>query len=206
MPSEEELAAVEGGPWWTCKIFGQSAEGYVVLETDSGLVVLDPQAARERILFEQLMLRVQGSVPDSQRLLLPETVTLGPRQGALIRQFAEAFEEMGIGVAELTPDTFMVESMPPELLAFPARTLLADIAQDLETLGAKRGSERWREEVLVRAACKAAGGQVKAMAEPEIRKLIDELARCAMPYTSPRGRPTMILTSFRELTRRFGKG
>ena len=30
-----------------------------------------------------------------------------------------------------------------------------------------------------------------------------ELARCAMPYATPRGRPVMILTTYRELDRRF---
>jgi len=122
----------------------------------------------------------------------------------LIRPFLAAFEGMGIVVAELTPDTFMVEALPPELLGFPVRTLLVEVAQDLEALGTKRGSERWREDALVRAASKAVAGAAKAMTEEEILQLVAALARCTMPYTSPRGRPTMILTSFRELARRFG--
>ena len=191
--------------WWECSVLAQSSAGYILLETSSGLITLDPQAARERILFEQLTNRVHASAPNSQRLLIPETATLSPRHGALIRQNLDAFESMGIRVAELTPDTFIVEALPPELLEFPARALLVEIAQDLETLGPKRGAEHWREDALVRAASRAASGQTKPMTRDEINALVAALARCAMPYTSPRGRPVMILTSFNELARKFGK-
>ena len=199
------VAPVEPAPWWECEILAQCSAGYILLETSAGLVTLDPQAARERILFEQLTNRVHAGAPGSQRLLLPETVPLSPRHGALLRPCLDALGEMGIRAAELTPDTFIVEALPPELLDFPARVLLVEIARDLETLGPKRGPERWREDALARAASRAASGQTQPLDPAAIRGLVAALARCAMPYTSPRGRPVMILTSFNELSRKFGK-
>ena len=50
---------------------------YVVLESDRGLVLLDQHAAHERILFEQMLHRLeQNDQAPSQRLLLPETVEI----------------------------------------------------------------------------------------------------------------------------------
>ena len=103
--------------------------------------------------------------------------------------------------------TLFRSALPEEVLSAPRRELLLDIAHDLETAGARRGSETWREEAVVRAACRAAvDGRQGELAPQEIAQLVDDLARCRMPYTCPRGRPTMILTPYRELARKFGRG
>ena len=47
--------------------------------------------------------------------------------------------------------------------------------------------------------------QRKAMSQEELVALVRELAGTEMPYTCPRGRPTMIFTSLRELNRKFGR-
>ena len=39
----------------------------------------------------------------------------------------------------------------------------------------------------------------------EIEQLVVDLAKTEMPYTCPHGRPTIILTSYRELNRKFGR-
>ena len=41
--------------------------------------------------------------------------------------------------------------------------------------------------------------------DAELRALVRDLARTEMPYTSPRGKPTVILFSTRELNRKFGR-
>src|SRR5688572_9034063 len=61
------------------RLVGVIGRLYVVLESDRGLVLMDQHAAHERILFEQMLNRMeQGNAP-SQRLLLPETVELSAR-------------------------------------------------------------------------------------------------------------------------------
>jgi DNA mismatch repair protein MutL len=55
------------------RILGVIGRLYVVLESDRGLVLLDQHAAHERVLFEQMLNRVQQGEAPSQRLLLPET-------------------------------------------------------------------------------------------------------------------------------------
>src|SRR5207247_482262 len=54
------------------RLVGVIGKRYVVLESDRGLVLLDQHAAHERILFEQMLERLEkaGQAP-SQRLLLP---------------------------------------------------------------------------------------------------------------------------------------
>jgi DNA mismatch repair protein MutL len=76
---------------------------YVVLESDRGMVLMDQHAAHERVLFEQMMQRLEhaGSAA-SQRLLLPETIELAVLGTSIATQEVQALG----GVMEGVKDTF----------------------------------------------------------------------------------------------------
>ncbi|MEM7394903.1 MAG: DNA mismatch repair endonuclease MutL, partial [Verrucomicrobiota bacterium] len=52
---EPENEPESPGLWAWCRILGQVGGMYVVLETDEGMVLMDPHAAHERVLFESYM-------------------------------------------------------------------------------------------------------------------------------------------------------
>ncbi len=195
----------DGSPWRWCRVLGQVGGRYLLLETDGGYVTLDPCAARERVLYERLMaVRPSGGVV-SQALLLPETVRLPPADAARLRKFLAAVQEMGFGIADFGNDHFLVESLPDALAGVSCRELLGNIAQDLENAGARRGADKWRHELVAKAACRAAAGGATPLSGDAAERLVAALAETRMPYTCPRGRPTMIFTSYRELERKFGR-
>ena len=193
-------------PWEWCRILGQVAGRYVLLETNGGYVVLDPRAARERILFERLMTPVREGHPVAcQRLLMPETVQLPPEDADRLRRHLELLRTMGFEVDGFGDNRFIVEALPAGLGAVDCRGLLADLSHDIQTAGARRGAGKWREEAVAEAACRRAAGAVGPLKPAEIDTLIRDLATTRMPYTCPRGRPTMIFTPLRELARKFGR-
>jgi len=193
-------------PWQWCRVLGILNGGYALLETEDGFVTLDPRAARERVLFEQLMANHDKDDAFSQRLLLPETVQLPPADSARLTKHLEVLQAMGFGVDAFgDSDHFVIESLPSILGDVSCRELLANIAHDLENAGVRRGTEKWREEIIAKAACRVMVGQTRTATIPEIEKLVAALVKTRMPYTCPRGKPTMIFTSYRELDRKFGK-
>ena len=206
LDTHRPLPVVDGAPWKWARVLGQMGGLYVMLETDGGYVVLDPRAAHERVLYERLLAAEKGGTVPSQRLLLPETVKLPPQDAARVRKHLALLQSLGIGVDDFGDDHFVIDALPDELLGAPCRELLLDIAHDLETAGTRRGSGKWREEAVIRAACRAAvAGRQSELAPKELAQLVNDLASCRMPYTCPRGRPTMILTPYRELARKFGR-
>lgn len=207
-PTPDTLSPpADASPWNWARVLGQIGGLYLLLETDAGLVVVDPRAAHERVLYEHLLEKMKAGTVASQRLLLPETVQLPPEDAARVRRHLALMQSIGFAVDDFGKDHFVIEGLPEEVLTAPRRELLLDIAHDLETAGARRGSTKWREEAVARAACRAAvDGRQAELAPEEIARLVADLARCRMPYTCPRGRPTMILTSYRELERKFGRG
>ena len=176
-----------------------------MLETDSGFVTVDPCAARERVLYERLLAGHQSKQTASQQLLLPETVQLAPADAGRLRKYLPVIQELGFGIVDFGSDHFLVEALPDILENVSCRELLANIAHDLENAGTRRGSEKWREELIAKAACRTAVGGPATIAPEEAEQLVAALAATRMPYTCPRGRPTMIFTSYRELERKFGR-
>ncbi len=204
-PADARACEIEGAPWKWFRILGQLTCGYILLETNDGYVTLDPKAALERILFEELMAPHPEGVQFAQPLLLPETIQLPPADAARLRNYLAVLQQMGFGVDAFgASDHFVVESLPQLLGDVQIRELLGNIAHDLEHAGVRRGAEKWREEVIAKAACRTAVG-TRTLAPQEIDDLVRKLSVARMPYTCPRGKPTMILTSIRELDRKFGK-
>jgi len=193
-------------PWKWCRVLGMLEGGYALLETEEGFATLDPKAARERVLFEQLMANHEKDDTYSQRLLLPETVQLPPADAARLAKHLTVLQEMGFAVDTFgDSDHFVIEALPSILGDVSCRELLANIAHDLENAGVRRGTEKWREEIIAKAACRVTVGQTRTPTLPELEKLVAALVKTRMPYTCPRGRPTMVFTSYRELDRKFGK-
>lgn len=198
-------APEEGSPWRWCRVLGQLGGRYLLLETDGGYVTVDPRAARERVLYERLMCRHQKGEAVSQKLLLPETVQLPPADAARLRKHLKVVQDMGLGVEDFGSDHFIVEALPDALAGASCRELLGNIAHDLENAGTRRGAEKWREELVAKAACRAVAGADETLGTVTAERLVNALAATRMPYTCPRGRPTMIFTSYRELERKFGR-
>ncbi|NKB24470.1 MAG: DNA mismatch repair endonuclease MutL [Kiritimatiellae bacterium] len=203
--NDEQDISSKNGPWTSCRVLGQVGGLYVILETEGGLVLMDPHAAHERILFERFMNEVLGHKVKGQGLLVPETVELGPQDALRVRKNMTLFEKMGFGISEFGGDTFIVDAIPNCLGNVSALSVLADVAHSFERGGARGGTEKWAEEKVARAACRAAVKARDKLTLEEIEQLVVDLARAEMPYTCPHGRPTLILMSFPELDKKFGR-
>ncbi|MGN0826327.1 MAG: DNA mismatch repair endonuclease MutL [Kiritimatiellia bacterium] len=188
-------------PWkWTdAKIAACPAGRYIILETPEGLVLVEPKAAYERILYERLR---DGEIL-SQRLLLPQSVKLPPLAAERLRAFLPDAEQMGFGLADMGSDTFLLDALPAPLIDTDPRVLLPCLAEDLATLTGAKRTDRWRELLLSSAAAQAAKGFTRNLDLPRAEALIRLLSETRMPYIDPRGRPVMILKSWRELARIF---
>jgi len=191
-------------PWQWFKYLAQSASGYLLIETDAGIVTINPHAARERIAYER-MLQTTKATGTSQALLIPETVTLPPVDFARIKAAVDIFRKMGFQLEEFGRDTFKIEALPQQVGGLSPSALLTTIANDLAEGGARRGGEKWKEELIAKSIARSFAGASLALTEDGAVRLVEELCACKMPYVCPRGKPVMIFTSTRELDRKFDR-
>jgi DNA mismatch repair protein MutL len=187
------------------RIVGVIGKLYVVLESDRGLVLLDQHAAHERVLFEQMLKRVQQGNAPSQRLLLPETVELSPRDANFVRQQLPNLSKVGVGLSEFGERTFLLDALPPFIKSLQPKKFVLELIDALKAAGSEVNSWRMGEDVVAKTVCRHAVKANDPLSGPELDQLVADLRGCDMPYTCPHGRPTLIEMNFRELEKKFGR-
>ena len=187
------------------RLLGVIGRLYVVLESDRGLVLLDQHAAHERILFEQMLQRVEQGQAPSQRLLLAETVELSPKDAQFVRQQLGILSRLGVGLSEFGERTFLLDALPPFVKVSNPKRFVMELIDSLKSAGQEVNSWRLGEDVVAKTVCRHAVKANDPLAGPELENLVEDLRRCAMPYTCPHGRPTLIEMNFRELEKKFGR-
>jgi len=188
------------------RLVGVIGKLYAVLESDRGLVLLDQHAAHERILFEQMLNRLEqnGSAP-SQKLLLPETIELPARDANFLREQLVALTRLGVGLSEFGERTFLLDALPPFVKTADARHFVLDLVDELKAAGREVNLARLGEHTIAKTVCRHAVKANDPLAGAELENLVEDLRRCVMPYTCPHGRPTLIEMNYRELEKKFGR-
>jgi len=188
------------------RLIGVVGKLYVLLESDRGLVLLDQHAAHERILYEQMLNRLEqnGSTP-SQKLLLPETIELPPRDAVFLREQLPALTRLGVGLSEFGERTFLLDALPPFVKVPDTRRFVFDLVDELRAAGREMNLARLGEHTVAKTVCRHAVKANDPLAGVELENLVEDLRCCAMPYTCPHGRPTLIEMNYRELEKKFGR-
>lgn len=187
------------------RLVGVIGRLYVLLESDKGLVLMDQHAAHERILFEQMLNRLEQGNAASQRLLLPETVEVSVRDAQFLRELLPTLNRLGVGLNEFGERTFLLDALPPFVKVTDARRFTLGLIDELKAAGQEVNTLRLGEHTVAKTVCRHAVKANDPLAGPELENLVKNLRQCAMPYTCPHGRPTLIEINYRELEKKFGR-
>jgi DNA mismatch repair protein MutL len=187
------------------QIIGVLSKLYVLMENADGLVLVDQHAAHERILFEELRRRMEEQGVPTQKLLLPQTFDVPPRDADWIERNISILQKMGIGIESFGPGTFKIDSLPGFLNVSDPAQFMRKVIDDLKSAGNSTSLVRLGEEMIAKTVCRHAVKANDPLRYPEVEKLIRDLLACDLPYCCPHGRPTMIQISLAELEKKFGR-
>src|SRR5467141_1442781 len=187
------------------QIIGVLNKLYVLMENADGLVLVDQHAAHERILFEELRRRMEEQGVPTQRLLLPQTFDVAPRDADWIERNLSILQRMGIGIESFGPDTFKIDSLPSFLDVSDPAQFMRKVIDDLKSASNSASALRLGEEMIAKSVCRHAVKANDPLRYLEVEKLIRDLLDCDLPYCCPHGRPTMIQISLTELEKKFGR-
>lgn len=189
----------------TYRILGVLHKLYVLMESPEGMVMMDQHAAHERVLFEQMRRAMEHEGVPAQRLLIPLTLQVSPRDYDLLHRNLETLHKLGIEAEPFGNNSFKIDAMPSFLKTNDPLELLRDVMEELSSVGSKTSSLRLGEDMIATTVCRHAVKANDYLREPELRKLLEDLLACEMPYCCPHGRPTLIQLSHAELERKFGR-
>ena len=183
----------------------QVHDSYLVAETADGMVVIDQHALHERILYEELRLRIERGGVESQRLLVPEPVDLEPSEAAAVMERREVLASLGLEVEDSGGGTVLVGSVPAMLPSIPPDRLLRDLADHFRSRPLPPTRDAILEDVLSMIACKAAVKAGQKLAPDEVTALLERRHLVTDAHHCPHGRPTALVFTKSELERQFGR-
>jgi DNA mismatch repair protein MutL len=200
-------AQAGSGPW---RYLGQAHNGFLVVERDQGLLVVDQHALHERLIFEELR-AARGAGPASQGLVIPQTVELSARHAEILRGACKDLQDLGFDIEEFGSGSFLVRSVPVAIKLTDIGRYLEDVAEDFAQDSGSRSegeADSVRDSLLASVACKAAikaGERLSpAAAEGLLKRALDSES-CGALQTCPHGRPVCFLLDRNELARRVGR-
>ncbi len=176
---------------------------YLVAEHDQGMVVIDQHALHERILYEQLRQTVLEGRLESQRLLVPEPVTLAAPELAAALEARETLARLGIDVQPFGGDTVLVSSYPAMLAKLRPEEVLRQVVEQLVSGGKMPDRRDLLDELLHMIACKAAIKAGDRLSPEEVNALLEQRHHCQDTHHCPHGRPAALVFTREELDRRF---
>ncbi len=209
---DKNIDSIQGSiqtPLWGKKRFGdlraigQLQDTYILCESTDGLVLIDQHAAHERILFEKLKLRFQNEKKSSQKLLIPETIDLGYREGKILEKLIPELIELGLEIMPFGGDTFVVKSVPSLLKHRAIKPLVVEMVEKAAEIDFSSGLDAAIDRCLEVMACHGAVRANEKLSDREIREVLDQLDACDNPSNCPHGRPTWIRFGFKDLEKMF---
>ena len=208
-PSQPELLALPAAAEAPVKrrapdfrLIGMLQERYVIMESADGLVLFDPKAARERILFEKLSKGRKDGM-ETQSLLVPLLFELDPRDLDLLLRERMALLDAGIEIEAFGGNTLQVRSLPEGLPLGDPHGFIDELLEEL--LHGPAATARFTFDRVSKAIAMKAAQRVTPRLT-EAAALLEELFHCDLPYCGADGRPTLTEYNRKDIDRRFGVG
>jgi DNA mismatch repair protein MutL len=178
---------------------------YLVAETADGILIVDQHALHERILFEDIMARLAAGPLESQRLLLPVTLSLTDREMAAVEEHQAALAHLGIEASALGPRAAGIHAFPTVLERADPAGVLRDFLAWAMAVDAPPSPRQVLEKLAHVAACRAAVKAGDPLKREEIEALLARRAAGDLAATCPHGRPTALILSKSDLEKQFGR-
>ncbi|UEG52806.1 DNA mismatch repair endonuclease MutL [Mucilaginibacter daejeonensis] len=177
---------------------------YILSQIKSGFMLIDQQAAHERILYERFLQQLQNHSGTSQQSLFPQSVTLNASDFTLLMELLPDIKALGFDIREFGKNTVVVDGIPADVNSTNEHHLLERLLEgfknDLAILKLDKRDALAR--TLARNAATKTGARLTL---EEMNLLIDQLFACQMPNIALNGKPVISTFTMAELAERFGR-
>ena len=178
---------------------------YVLAQNAEGLVVVDMHAAHERITYEKLKAAVlTGRVP-TQRLLVPEVLSVSEADADRVEEVSGALGSLGILLERSGQQAVTIREVPA-LLSGDAASLVRDVLADVGQLGTSDRVEAATESLLATMACHGSVRAHRRLSLQEMNALLREMEHTPNAGQCNHGRPTYMIQTLADLDGMFLRG
>jgi DNA mismatch repair protein MutL len=196
----EDQSLTKGGE----KQFFQVHNRYILSQIKSGFMLINQQAAHERILYERFLQQLQSHSGVSQQSLFPQSVTLNSADFELLRELLPDIKALGFDIREFGKNTVVVDGIPADINNANENELLEQLLEGFKNNLAILKLDK-RDNLARSLARNAALKAGIKMGMEEMNQLVDQLFACQMPNLALNGKPVISTFTLNELAERFEK-
>ena len=177
---------------------------FILSPIKSGFMVINQQAAHERVLYERFLQQLQNHSGVSQQSLFPQSVTLNSSDFELLKELLPDIRALGFDIREFGKNTVLVEGIPAELNSVGEEEMLEQLLEGYKNNQAILKPDK--HDSLARSLARNAATKTGTkMSLEEMNLLIDQLFACQMPNLALNGKLVITTFTLNELSERFEK-
>jgi DNA mismatch repair ATPase MutL len=172
----------------------------IVCVIPSGVMVVRPAAAAERVFFEQILDRATGDLTP-QTLLFPVEIPLDAQRRAQISEHSEAIMASGF-VFDLGDATMTVSAVPSVIAPGEEHLVIDELISATSDVESGPSINR-RESLVAQLSRQYARRSVSGMTPQRAEILVRQLRACQITHHTPFGQPTFVVIPFDEIDARL---
>jgi DNA mismatch repair protein MutL len=183
------------------RVIGQYRMSYIVIDTPTGLRLIDQHVAHERVLYDRYFDRAAGQAPVTQQLLTPILYESGAAESAVLESHLTELRAVGFEMERFSGNAFAIAAVPPELVKNDVDAFLRKLID--ASLDDRSHVLHVREKVCASLACQAAIKVHRPLGGEEMARLTAELLDSSNPYACPHGRPIIVDIRHLDIEKHF---
>jgi DNA mismatch repair protein MutL len=176
---------------------------YILSQTASGFMLINQQAAHERIIYERLQEAARGKTVATQRSMFPVTIELAPADAVLLGELMNDLEQLGYMIEPFGKNTFIVQGTPADVAQGNEKHVIDSLLEQYKHFSVDLKFSK-REKLIRSLAWQQSIKAGRQLSEKEMEALVEDLFKCKQPNSSPDGNPTYLEFNKEQLEKMFG--
>jgi DNA mismatch repair protein MutL len=177
---------------------------YVIKQVRAGMMIVDQQAAHERILFEKFLNQLKNKTGQSQQSLFPQTVQLNPADFVLAIELHQEISALGFRFEEFGKNTLVINGLPSTLALGREKEIFEGLIEQFK-INQSEFSISLHENLARSLARRASLKAGQRLSREEMQSLIDNLFACHTPNYAPDGRPSFFIFDLTKIESYFNR-
>ena len=186
------------------RLAGRFGDLYLLFQAGEDLYIVDQHTAHERVLYEEVLRRIDREGIISQQLLFPVQLELSPELMSVFDEAEPVLARSGFLVSHFGGRTIRVEGIPSVLAKKSPEKMTLRVLEDVG--GLRKAGYDAKKAIAQSVACRAAVMSGDRLSDQEAVGLVQSLLNCENKFSCPHGRPTFIRITKVDLDRQFGRG
>ena len=184
--------------------FIQLHNQYILAETENGFIVINQQAAHERVLYDKLCAATNGKAIPTQQSMFPVAVELVPADCVLLQELIGDLNKFGYVIESFGKNTFIIHGTPADVGQGNERVVIERLLEQYKNFSSELNFSQ-REKLLRAVAKQQSIKPGHPLTQTEMLSLVTDLFNCDQSNSSPDGKPTYLEFKLEQLEKMFGR-